>query len=326
MGLIEEATRFLAGRVRRTPLEESPALSERAGVPVYFKLECLQATGSFKIRGALFALCRLTETEKKAGIATCSGGNHGKAVAYAARALGLVPRITVPSSVDEAKHRAMVALGADVVVSRFPGYDDTEVWAMEEAARSGRVWVSAFDDDAIMAGNGGSLAAEILEDLPGARSFVMPVGGGGMAAGVAFYAKAKRSDTLIVGCNHELSPALELSRQRGEAVTRLPAVETTAGGIEGGIGRKPFEVLKTRLDHVALCSEDDLFAAVRFVFDEHQYVIETSAAAGVAAVLTGKAGSLAGPAVVVLTGRNISRATLRRILGWGISTKSRRGT
>jgi threonine dehydratase len=313
--LIEEASRFLAGRVRKTPLEEAPALSERAGAPVFLKLECLQKTGSFKIRGALFALSRLTDAEKKAGIATCSGGNHGKAVAYAARALSLVPTITVPSSVDEAKHRAMVALGANVIVSRFPGYDDTEVWAMEEAARAGRVWISAFDDDAIMAGNGGSLAAEVLEELPEARSFVMPVGGGGMAAGASFDAKTRRPDTLVVGCNHELSPALQLSLERGKAVTRLPAVATTAGGIEGGIGRKPFEILKTRIDRVALVSEADLFEAVRFVFDQHQYVIETSAAAGVAAVLTGRAGPLAGPAVVVLTGRNISRATFRRILG-----------
>src|SRR5262249_5432401 len=159
-----EAGRFLSGRVRRTPLELSPGLSKAAGVPVHLKLENLQATGSFKIRGALFRLSRLSEAEKKAGIATCSGGNHGKAVAYAARAPGLTPWITVPSSVDEAKHRAMVALGAEVVVSRFPGYDDTEVWAQEEARQAGRVWVSAFDDEAIMAGNGGSLGEEILEE------------------------------------------------------------------------------------------------------------------------------------------------------------------
>jgi threonine dehydratase len=314
LSLIEEASRFLAGRVRRTPLEESPALSEWAGAPVYLKLECLQVTGSFKIRGALFALSRLTDAEKKAGIATCSGGSHGKGVAYAAKAMGLVPTITVPSSVDEAKHRAMVALGAKVIVSRFPGYDDTEVWAMEEAAKAGRVWVSAFDDDAIMAGNGGSLATEILEELPDARSFVLPVGGGGMAAGIAFYAKAKRPDTLIVGCNHELSPALQLSRERGEAVTRLPAVETTAGGIEGGIGKKPFDVLRSRVDRVALLSEAEIFEAVRWIFDAHQYVVEPSAAVAVAACLTGKAGALPGPAVVVLTGRNVSLVTLRRIL------------
>ena len=314
LGLIEEASEFLAGRVRKTPLEPSPALSERAGAPVHLKLECLQATGSFKIRGALFKLSRLSESEKRAGIATCSAGNHGKAVAYAAKSLGLKPVVFVPSSVDAAKHRAMVALGADVVVSKFPGYDDTEAWAKEQAVKAGKVWVSAFDDDAIMAGNGGSLAVEILEELSDARTFVTPVGGGGLAAGLALCAKSRRPETAIVGCNHELSPALKLSLERGEAVTRLPAVDTTAGGIEGGIGRLPFEVLRTRVERVALVSEEELFEAVRFVFDEHQYVLETSAAAGVAAILTGKAGKLAGPAVVILTGRNISRATLRKVL------------
>src|SRR5262249_16168334 len=158
--------------------------------------------------------------EKKAGIATCSGGNHGKAVAYAARALGLTPRITVPSSVDEAKHRAMVALGAEVVVSRFPGYDDTEVWAQEEARQARRVGVSAFDDEAIMAGNGGSLGEEILEELPDARSFVTPVGGGGLAAWLALVGKSRTPETAIVGCNHALSPALQLSLEGGSAVTR----------------------------------------------------------------------------------------------------------
>jgi threonine dehydratase len=314
LDLIDQAARFLEGRVRRTPVELSPALSERAGVPVWLKLECLQATGSFKLRGALFRLSLLSEEEKRAGIATCSAGNHGKAVAYAAKALGLVPRIAVPSSVDESKYRAMVALGAEVIRSRFSGYDDTEVWAMEEAAKAGRVWISAFDDEAVMAGNGGSLAMEILEQLAGTRSFVLPVGGGGMAAGLAFTVKARLPDAKIVGCNHELSPALAQSLERGEAVTRLPAVETTAGGIEGGIGRKCFEVLRSRVDRVALVSEAELFEAVRFVFDAHQYVIETSAAAGAAACLTGKAGKLDGPAVVVLTGRNVSRETLRRVL------------
>jgi threonine dehydratase len=313
--LIQEAAGFLEGRVRRTPLEPSPALSERVGGPVHLKLECLQTTGSFKLRGALFRLSRLSEEEKRAGIATCSAGNHGKAVAYAARALGLVPTITVPSSVDESKYRAMVALGAEVVRSRFGGYDDTEVWAMEEAAKAGKVWVSAFDDEAIMAGNGGSLAIEILEDLPEARAFVLPVGGGGLAAGLVLYVKAKHPDAVIVGCNHELSPALALSLERGEAVTRLPSAQTSAGGIEGGIGRKPFEVLRSRVDRVALLSEAELVEGIRWMLDAHQYLIEPSAAAAIAACLTGKAGRLDAPTVVVVTGRNVSLETVRKLIG-----------
>ena len=135
-----------------------------------------------------------------------------------------------------------------------------------------------------------------------------------MSGGLAFAVKERVAGATIVGCNHELSPALAHSLERGEAVARLPAVETAAGGIEGGIGRKTFEVLRSRVDRVALVSEAELFEAVRFTFEAHQYLIETSAAAGVAACLTGKAGKLEGPAVVVLTGRNVSLDTLRRIL------------
>ncbi|HKF44514.1 MAG TPA: threonine/serine dehydratase [Thermoanaerobaculia bacterium] len=312
---IEEARAFLAGRIRRTPLEASPGLSSVLGAPVRLKLESLQLTGSFKIRGALFRLSLLTDSEKRAGIATCSAGNHGRGIAYAARSLGIVPRIYVPSSVDESKLRGMTDLGAEVVRSRWPGYDDTEQWAMEEAARSGKVWISAFDDEAIMAGNGGTLALEILEDAPDTRGFVLPVGGGGMSAGLAFTVKERFPDAVIVGCNHEKSPALALSRERGEAVTRLPAIETTAGGIEGGIGAKPFEVLRTRVDRVALVSEKEILDAVRWTFANHQYAIEPSSAAAVAACLTGKAGRFDRPVAVVLSGRNVSLSTFSRILG-----------
>jgi threonine dehydratase len=314
LAFIEEARAFLAGRVRHTPLEPSRALGEILGVPAWLKLESAQVTGSFKIRGALFRLSLLTEEDKRAGIATCSAGNHGKAVAHAARSLGIRPRIFVPSSVDDSKFRAMVELGADVVRSEYPGYDDTEQWAIGEAGRAGEVWISAFDDEAIMAGNGGTLALEILEDLPGARGFVLPVGGGGMSAGLSLAVRERVEGATVVGCNHELSPALALSLQRGEAVTRLPAAETVAGGIEGGIGRKTFEVLRSRVSRVALVSEREIFEGVRWMLEKHQHLIEPSAAAAVAACLTGRAGSFDGPVVVVISGRNVSLETLRRIL------------
>ncbi len=312
--LVEEARACLAGRIRRTPLEESPGLSRILGVPVRLKLESLQVTGSFKIRGALFRLSLLSPEEKAAGIATCSAGNHGKGVAYAARSLGLTPTIYVPASVDESKYRAMVALGAEVVKSDFPGYDETEEWAFGEAARSGRAWISAFDDDAIMAANGGTVALEILEEMPEARGFVVPVGGGGLSAGLAFVVAERAAGAAVVGCNHEKSPALALSLEKGRAVTRLPAVDTAAGGIEGGIGAKPFEVLRSRIARVALVSEEEIFEGVRWMLDEHQYAIEPSAAAAVAACLAGKAGSFDGPAAVVITGRNVSLGTFRKIL------------
>lgn len=312
---IEDARSFLAGRLRRTPVEESPGLSKFLGARVWLKLEMLQVTGSFKVRGAFWKLSRLTEAERRAGIATCSAGNHGKGIAWASRLLGLTPTIYVPRSVDPAKHSAMVALGADVIVSDFDGYDDTEVWAREETARSGKVFVSAFDDEDIMAGNGGTLALEVLEDVPDARGFLLPAGGGGLSAGFSFVVKERVSAATIVGCQLEASPGLKLSLDAGRAMTRLPAVETVAGGIEGGLGEKPFEILRTRIDRVALITEEEILQGVRWMLDAHQYLIEPSAAAPVAACLSGKAGSFDAPIVVVLSGRNVALPTLRRILG-----------
>src|SRR5260370_33939450 len=165
-----------------------------------------------------------------------------------------------------------------------------------------------------MAGNGGSLAAEILEDWREAQSFVLPVGGGGLAAGVSFLVKAKRPDAIVVGCDHELSPALALSLKQGYAATRLPAAATTAGGIEGGIGQRTFEVLRSRVDRVALLSEAELFEAVRWTFEAHQYVIETASAAPVAACLHGKTGGLRVPTGIGLSGRKLTIEPLRLIL------------
>jgi threonine dehydratase len=314
LGLAEEARAFLGGRIRRTPAEPSGGLSEKLGVPVWLKLENLQVTGSFKVRGAFFKLSRLTKAERNAGIATCSAGNHGKGIAYAARAMSLVPTIYVPRTVDSAKHRAMVAMGAEVIVSEFDGYDDTEAWARGQIEKSGKVFVSAFDDEDVMAANGGSLALEVLEDVPDACGFVLPVGGGGLSAGFAYVARERFPEARIVGCQHEKSPALKLSLETGRAVTRLPAVETTAGGLEGGIGAKPFEILRTRVDRVALLSEEEIFEGVRWMLEAHQSLVEPSAAVTVAACLTGKAGSFETPVVVVLSGRNVSLETLRRIL------------
>jgi threonine dehydratase len=311
---IRAAAEFLKGRVRRTPVEPSRQLSEIAGVPVWLKLESLQITGSFKVRGAFVRLSELSEEDRRRGVVTASAGNHGKAVAYVSRLLSVPARIYVPKTVDESKYRGMLIFGAEVVRSEFPGYDDTEELAREEAAKSGRLFVSAFDDEAVMAGNGGSLAVEVLEDVPAAQTFVLPVGGGGLAGGFALYAKDRLPGSRIIGCQHELSPGLKLSLDRGEAVTRLPPIETVAGGIEGGIGPLPFDLLRSRTDGVALCSEEEIGEAVRWMLAEHQYLVEPSAAVTVAAFLTRKAGRLETPTVLVISGRNVSIETLQRIL------------
>jgi threonine dehydratase len=158
------------------------------------------------------------------------------------------------------------------------------------------------------------LAWELLDQVPQARAFLLPVGGGGMSAGFAFAVKKRLTDAVVVGCQLEKSPALALSLKSGRPVTRLPAVETTAGGLEGGIGAKPFEILRSRIDRVALISEEEIFEVVRWMLASHQYLIEPSAAVTAAACLTGKAGAFGAPVVVVLSGRNVSIETVRRIL------------
>lgn len=315
MSLVREADRFLAGKLRQTPLEPSRVLSELCGVEVRLKLENLQETGSFKVRGAYFALSRLTEAERRRGVITCSGGNHGKAVAYVARQLRVAARIHVPKSVDEAKFHAMRRLGADVVRSKFDGFDDTEQVARRDAEKNGRHWISAYDDPVILAANGGTLAMEVLRQWPEARTFVLPVGGGGLGGGFAYVVKKRHASSRFIACQHADSPALKLSMERGEAVTRLPAVETAAGGLEGGIGRTGFSVLEKLVDDIALITEKEIFDAVRWMVDNHQYVMEPTSAVVIAALLAKRVPRLKTPTVVVISGRNVSLKTLRRILG-----------
>jgi threonine dehydratase len=302
--LISEAVKFLDGKVRRTPVEYSPGLSDSLGVPVWLKLESLQLTGSFKIRGALFAISRLKED-----VITCSAGNHGKAVAYASK--GAV--ICVPRSVDRSKFDAMVAMGADVRVSEFDGYDETQDWALAMAAQEGKYFLSPFDDDAVMAANGGTVAKEVLEDAPDARTFILPVGGGGLTAGFAVWAKHFLPDARIIGCQHVLSPALKMSMDTGHAITRLPAVETMAGGVEGGIGARTFPMLAPLVDQVALVTEAEILEGVRWMVAHHQYLIEPTAAVTIAACISGKIRQ-DGPTVVVISGRNVSAASAKKIL------------
>jgi len=282
---------------------------------VRLKLECLQKTGSFKIRGAYFQIERLAGADRRRGVVTCSAGNHGTAVAEAARQAGVAATICVPRSIDPAKLDAIRARGAEVRISEFSGYDETEDWAIGVAAEEGKRFLSAFDDSDVMAASGGTIAREIVEDWPEVRGFAMPVGGGGLASGIAFVARERDPSAVIVGCQLAASPGLALSLEKGRAITRLPAVETSAGGIEGGLGRLPFEILRERIDRVALLTEEEIEDAVAWMLARHRYLVEPSAAAGVAAVLSGRGGTFDGPIAIVVTGRNVSFETVRRIVG-----------
>lgn len=312
--LIQEAAAYLAPRVRRTPIEPSPRLSGILGVPVFLKLEMLQITGSFKLRGAWFRLSRLRDDERQRGVVTCSAGNHGKAVAYAARELGVPATIFVPCTVDGAKLAGMRALGAEVVLARARGYDEAELEARAEATRSRRPFVSAFDEPEIIAGNGGSLGLELLDQLPQLRTVIAPVSGGGLAAGLALALEHGAPGATLIGCQHRDSPSLALSLERGKAVTSMPAIDTLAGGIEGGIGLSTFSILQHRIARAALVGEASILRATRWLLEHHQYLVEPSGAAVVAAVLEGEIGEVEGPVAVVVSGRNLAVESLARVL------------
>jgi threonine dehydratase len=311
LAMIHAAAAYLAPRVRRTPVEPSPGLSRALGVPVLLKLEMLQISGSFKLRGAWFRLSRLTPEQRAHGVITCSAGNHGKAVAYAARELGIPVTIYVPSTVDGAKLAGMRAMGAEVVLAAARGYDEAEVEARAHAEQTGLPFISAFDEPEIIAGNGGSLGLEILEQVPDPRTVITPVSGGGLAAGLAL----ALPEATLIACQHRGSPSLALSLERGRAVTAMPAIETMAGGIEGGIGVNTFAILEHRVRRVALVDEAQILRAVRWMLSEHQYLVEPSAAAVVAACLEEDLGEPEGPVVVVISGRNVAASSVASILG-----------
>jgi len=309
-----QARTFLSKWIRQTPTEFSSELSDLVGASTYIKLESLQVTGSFKLRGAFVRLAALSAEDRAKGAVTCSAGNHGWAVAFAGKELGVPVTVYLPSSVDPSKKAGIESLGAEVVVTEFPGYDDAEAFAKSEAAGLRRPFVSAFEDPEVMLGNGATLAAEVAEQVPNFRTLVTPVGGGGLAAGACLFLEAAGHPFRLVGAQHRQSPALQLSLERGVAQTRLPAVDTLAGGLEGGIGRGTFEIIRPFVDAVALLSEEEFFAAVVWMLAKPHYLIEPSAAAGIGAALSGALRGQPGPVVIVVTGRNLSEDRLRLIL------------
>lgn len=312
--LIEQAAAFLRGKVRNTPVEHSPELSRLLGQPIYLKLECLQITGSFKLRGAFFYLSTLSAEEKKLGVATCSAGNHGLGMAYAAKELNIPCTVFVPKSVDQAKYDKLLKLRAKVQKSEFAGYDDTLEWAAKEAAKLQLPMVSAFNDKKIMAGNGGTLAVEVLSQVPDATHFVLPMGGGGLSAGFSSHAKSQNPYAQIMICQLAECAALKLSLEQGKPMTYMPPIDTLAGGLEGGLGENCFEILKTRVDEIALIKEEELRSALCWLLEHHQYLIEPSAAVALAGCLFGHLRPK-GPTVIILTGRNVSYSTLQQLIG-----------
>ena len=310
---ILQAHRRIAPFIRRTPLVRSPYLSAHTGADVWLKLECQQPTGSFKVRGALNKIGVLTPEEKERGVVTGSAGNHGLGVAYAAQSWGriradiFVPTNAPPAKVDKLRHfDATLHLEGET-------YEEAHQAAESFARQTGAIYVSAYDDVDVVAGQG-TIGLEILTELPETDLILVPVGGGGMVAGVATAVKGLNPGCRVIGLQPEASPAALLSLRDGVPYDPYDHGPTIADGLAGGFGAVPFYLARTLIDQVLLASEAEMRRAIFILLDREQLVVEASGAIAIVPLLNGSLQVTGQTVVCVLSGGNLTTALLRDIL------------
>ena len=307
------AEKRIRPHIRRTPLEPAADLSRENDGRVYLKLESMQHTGSFKVRGALNRLLALDESETRAGVVTASSGNHGLATAFGMNRLGIDGTIYLPEKASPLKVRMLAELGAKI---RFHGVDcdRTEAFARRQAGKTGSVYISPYNDPYVVGGQG-TIGSEILEQLPKVDCILASVGGGGLIAGIAGVVKAARPETTIIGCLPENSPAMAASVQAG-TILDVPMQETLSDGTAGGIeaGSITFDACTRLVDQWQLVSEKEIRRAMVRVFDRHRLVIEGAAAVTVAGFLKLAPRLRGKTTVLVICGRNIDMAVFRTVV------------
>ncbi|HEX2778844.1 MAG TPA: threonine/serine dehydratase [Gemmatimonadaceae bacterium] len=308
--LVHEAAQRLTGVARRTALRRSESLSRIAGGDVYLKLECEQLTGSFKLRGAFNALSSIPEADRPRGVVASSAGNHGMGVAWAARHFGIPATIFVPSSAPAVKREGIARLGARVDTS-CPDYDAAHAAALAMAAREGARFVNPCAGEALIAGQG-TVAVEILDQLPEARAIVVPVGGGGLVGGIASWVRATAPRVRIFGAQSERTDAMARSLAAGRIVD-IGHEPTLADGLAGGIDEEGLAVGRAALDVIVRVPEAEIARAIAWLAEEEQLTVEGSGAVGVAALRGGLLPDLPTPAALVLSGGNIDPAVLAAV-------------
>jgi threonine dehydratase len=316
---VERAAAVLDGIAMLTPVVGSRVLSERIGGPVLFKCENLQRAGSFKIRGAYVRMSRLSAEEKARGVVAASAGNHAQGVALAAGLLGVASTVYMPVGAALPKVAATAEYGADVV-HVGTSVDEALVAAREHADRTGAVLIHPFDHVDVVAGQG-TVGREILAQVPDVRTVIVPVGGGGLAAGIAV-ALADQPQIRVIGVQAAGAAAYPESLRVGHPVA-ASAMSTMADGIAvARPGDVPFALLAHRGVEVWVVSEADLSRALLLVAERAKLLVEPSGAAGVAALLAGT-GPIETPAVVVLSGGNIDPLLLLRVVRHGLVAAGR---
>jgi threo-3-hydroxy-L-aspartate ammonia-lyase len=298
---VEAAAERLRGIAAKTPVLTSRTLDARTGAHVFVKAECFQRGGAFKFRGAYNKISQVAESCR--GIAAFSSGNHAQAVALASAAVGLPATILMPADAPEAKVEATRGYGAEVVTyDRYS--EDRERLGQALAAEQGLELVPPYDDPLVMAGQG-TVALELLEEVGAVDVLVVPVGGGGLAAGCATVVKALAPHARVVGVEPEAADDTRQSLERGERI-EIPVSATIADGLQvSAPGRLTFEVNRRLVDEVVTVSDAELVEAMQFLFERMKVVAEPSGAAAVAALLAARVSLPGGRMAAVLSGGNV---------------------
>jgi threonine dehydratase len=306
--------------IRQTPLLDCSALSVLAGGPVYLKCENLQRGGSFKVRGAYLRIARLTEAERARGVVAASAGNHAQGVALAAAALGARSTVVMPAGAPLPKVAATRSYGADVVLHGAT-VEDALALAQELAAANGSIFIHPFDHPDVIAGQG-TIGLEIAEQCPEVRTIAVPVGGGGLAAGVAVAVSAALPDARLIGVQAEAIAPVPASIAAGNPVAVTPAVTMADGIAVARPGELPIALLASLAATIVTVTEENLSRGLLLCLERAKQVVEPAGAAGVAAILQHPA-LFEPPAVVVLSGGNIDPLLLSKVLRHGLSAAGR---
>jgi threonine dehydratase len=283
----EEARGAIAGLVHRTPLFSSRSLGERTGLRAWLKAENTQKTGSFKPRGVFNKVLHLPESERQRGIITASAGNCGQAVAYVAAQQEIPGYVVMPSGANQSKVAAVKDYGSHVIL-HGKLWDDAYARSLELAEEKGLVYVHPFKDRYFMAGNG-TMAFEILEDVPDVEAVVIPIGGGGLFSGVSLALRQLKPDVRIIGVEPTGSANMYTSRNQGKS-TNLEAVTTIADGLATkNTDPDVFEIIDDVADDLVAVTDEEMLSAIRFLLERAKLLAEPGGAATVAALLSGKA-------------------------------------
>jgi threonine dehydratase len=319
--LIQEAADRLRKRVRRTELIYSHHFSEKLDCSVYFKCENLQRTGSFKIRGALNFMTAQPREKLANGVITASAGNHAQGVAFSADLLGVKATVYMPESTPPQKVFATRDYGAEVVLTGR-NFDEAYAAAVTAGKESGALFVHPFDDPLVMAGQG-TIGLEVLHELPDLDTIVVPIGGGGLIAGIVTAIKETHPRVRVIGVEAAAAPSMHYSLKKGKIVEAPLGLSLADGIAVKKVGRNTFPVVRELVDEVVLVEEEEIAQAIVALLERTKLLVEGAGAVTLAALLNGKIGKPSGKTVCLLSGGNIDVKTIAVVVERGLLAAGR---